>query len=228
MGSAFLPESRPLFSAQTPIRKWVLLPKGIHHIPSLLHQAVEFDVERGGGKLRTEKEAMPEFTRRGSQCCWQSSVGSYRNQSSSKSDCTKKNGYVPPEVGQTWSPLQEDAVEAITPRVMGWGGDPPRPCPAGYQSLLIRRFSTLGALHIYLWNTLGCPLKSESVSHSVMSDSVIPWLLCPWDSLGKNIGVASHSLLHGTFPTQDWTLLSGLAGRFFTIWATRTAPWLPP
>ena len=33
MMSAFLPESRPLFSAQTPIRKWVLLPKGIHHTP---------------------------------------------------------------------------------------------------------------------------------------------------------------------------------------------------
>ena len=182
MGSAFLPESRPLFSAQMPIRKWVLLPKGIHHIPSLLHQevefdveshqAVEFDVERGGGKLRTEKEAMPEFTRRGSQCCWQSADGSYPPRSSSKSNCTKKNGQVPPEVGQTWSPLQEDAVEAITPRVMGWGGDPPRLCPAGYQSLLIRRFSTLGALHICLWNTLGCPLKSESVSHSVMSDSL--------------------------------------------------------
>ena len=27
-------------------------------------------------------------------------------------------------------------------------------------------------------------------------------LLCPWDSLGKNTGVGSHSLLQGIFPTQ--------------------------
>ena len=41
-----------------------------------------------------------------------------------------------------------------------------------------------------------------------MFDSVQPrglWptrLLCPWDSLGKNIGVGSHSLLQGIFLTQ--------------------------
>ena len=27
-------------------------------------------------------------------------------------------------------------------------------------------------------------------------------LLCPWNSPGKNIGVGSHSLLQGIFPTQ--------------------------
>ena len=26
------------------------------------------------------------------------------------------------------------------------------------------------------------------------------WLLCPWDSLGKNTGVGCHSLLQGIFP----------------------------
>ena len=36
---------------------------------------------------------------------------------------------------------------------------------------------------------------------------MIPWtvaarLLCPWDSLGKNIGVGCHALLQGIFPTQ--------------------------
>ena len=42
---------------------------------------------------------------------------------------------------------------------------------------------------------------SSSVSHSVMSNSLWPlglWptrLLCPWDSLGKNIGVDCYSLL---------------------------------
>ena len=45
--------------------------------------------------------------------------------------------------------------------------------------------------------------KSESISHSVVSDSL--WchglcpakLLCPWNSAGKNNGVGSHSLLQG-------------------------------
>ena len=51
-------------------------------------------------------------------------------------------------------------------------------------------------------------LKSESVNHSVVSDSLRPHglqparLLCPWNSPGKNPGVRSHSLLQGTFPTQ--------------------------
>ena len=41
-----------------------------------------------------------------------------------------------------------------------------------------------------------------------MSDSLRPHelqptrLLCPWDSSGKNIGVSSHSILRGIFPTQ--------------------------
>ena len=29
---------------------------------------------------------------------------------------------------------------------------------------------------------------------------------CPWDSLGKNTGVGSHSLLQGLFPTQGLNL----------------------
>ena len=38
--------------------------------------------------------------------------------------------------------------------------------------------------------------------------SVTPWtvatrLLCPWNFPGKNIGVGSHSLLQGIFPTQE-------------------------
>jgi len=50
--------------------------------------------------------------------------------------------------------------------------------------------------------------KSESVSHSVMSNLLRPYgfyparLLCPWNSSGKITGVGSHALLHGIFPTQ--------------------------
>ena len=45
-------------------------------------------------------------------------------------------------------------------------------------------------------------------------------LLCPWDSLGKTIGVSCHALLQGIFQTQGSNLPSlkspALAGRFFT------------
>ena len=45
--------------------------------------------------------------------------------------------------------------------------------------------------------------ESESESHSVMSDSLRPYgLYSPWNSLGQNTGVVSHSLLHGIFPSQ--------------------------
>ena len=46
------------------------------------------------------------------------------------------------------------------------------------------------------------------------------WLLCSWDSLGKNTGVRCHTLLQEIFPTQGLNpcLMSpALAGRFFTI-----------
>ena len=50
--------------------------------------------------------------------------------------------------------------------------------------------------------------EGESVSHSVVFDFLPPHglqparLLCPWNTLGKNTGVGSHSLLQGIFPTQ--------------------------
>ena len=54
--------------------------------------------------------------------------------------------------------------------------------------------------------------ESESISHSVVSDSLRsyglspPRLLCPWDFSGKNSGMGCHSLLHGIFPTQGLNL----------------------
>ena len=49
-------------------------------------------------------------------------------------------------------------------------------------------------------------LKSESVTHPVVSNSLGPLglqparFLCPWNSPGKNPGVDSHSLLQGDLP----------------------------
>ena len=48
-------------------------------------------------------------------------------------------------------------------------------------------------------------------------------LLCPWNSPGKNIGVGGHSLLQESSQPRDWSQISCIAGRFFTIWATREA-----
>ena len=46
-------------------------------------------------------------------------------------------------------------------------------------------------------------MKSESGSHSVMSDSLLPHgLYNLWNSLGQNTGMGSVSLLPGIFPTQ--------------------------
>ena len=55
-----------------------------------------------------------------------------------------------------------------------------------------------------------------SSSHQVVK----VWLLCPWDSLGKNTGVDCHAVLQGIFPTQGsnpHVLSPTMAGRFFTI-----------
>ena len=46
-------------------------------------------------------------------------------------------------------------------------------------------------------------LESESVSHSVLSDSLSPHgLYSLWNSPGQNTGVGSLSFLQGIFPTQ--------------------------
>ena len=70
--------------------------------------------------------------------------------------------------------------------------------------------------------------EHEAVSCSVMSDSLWPhglsppWLLCPCDSSGRNTGMGIHSFLQwGSSWPRDWTRGSCIAGRFFTIWATR-------
>ena len=68
--------------------------------------------------------------------------------------------------------------------------------------------------------------KGCHVHAPVMSGSLQPYglqparLLCPWDSPGKNIGVACHALLQGIFLTQGSNLCLShpptLAGRSFT------------
>ena len=72
--------------------------------------------------------------------------------------------------------------------------------------------------------------ESESESHSVVFDSLLPHgLYSPWNSPGQKTGVGSCSLLQGIFPslgdlrfsrgssqTGDQIQVSCTAGRFFT------------
>ena len=54
--------------------------------------------------------------------------------------------------------------------------------------------------------------KSETVSYSVMSNSLQPYelyptsLLCPWESRVKNTGVGCRALLQGIFQIQGSNL----------------------
>ena len=65
--------------------------------------------------------------------------------------------------------------------------------------------------------------ESESVSHSVVADSLqlhglqSARFLCPWNSPGKNTGVSRHFLRQGSSRPRDQTAGSYIAGRFFTI-----------
>ena len=88
----------------------------------------------------------------------------------------------------------------------------------GCHFLLQGNFLTQGLnLCLLLWQADCVPLchlkspvyymKSESESHSVVSDSLRPHgLFSPWNSLGQNTGVSSLSLLQVIFPTQGSNL----------------------
>ena len=69
--------------------------------------------------------------------------------------------------------------------------------------------------------------KSENVSLSIMSNSLQlhglqpARLLCPWNSLGKNTGLGSYSLLQGDFPNP------GIKPESHPLWAD-SLPSEPP
>ena len=76
--------------------------------------------------------------------------------------------------------------------------------------------------------------KSESVSHSAMSDSAIPWTVCSLPGSSVH-GILQSRILEwvaipftrGSSQPRDQTWVSHIASRFFTVWATREAQlWL--
>ena len=65
--------------------------------------------------------------------------------------------------------------------------------------------------------------ESESVSHSVMPDSL--WPFCPWNSGGKITGVGCHFLLQGELPNARVKPTSpALENEVSTIGPTREVP----
>ena len=54
--------------------------------------------------------------------------------------------------------------------------------------------------------------------------TVAPQAPLSWHFPGKNTGVGCHFLLWGSSQPRDWTWVSGIASRLFTVWATREAP----
>ena len=54
-------------------------------------------------------------------------------------------------------------------------------------------------------------------------DCSLPGSSVHGDSPGKNTGLGCHALLLGSSQSRNWTQASCIAGRFFTIWATRGA-----
>ena len=78
-----------------------------------------------------------------------------------------------------------------------------------------------------IWNES----ENESVSHSVISDSLRPhglWPirpLYPCNSPGKHTRVGSHSYFRGSFWPRDPTRVFFVVGRFIAIWNTDHPRW---
>ena len=82
-----------------------------------------------------------------------------------------------------------------------------------------------------------CPCKREAEADVTQKEEKVVWLLsrgesvwlwptmllCPWNTPGKNTGVGCHSFSRGSSWSRDWTLVSCIAGRFFTVWEIRKA-----
>ena len=64
-------------------------------------------------------------------------------------------------------------------------------------------------------------VKSESVSGSVMSDSVTPWMVA--HQAPRILEWVAYPFSRGSSWLSDQTWVSCIAGGFFTVWATREA-----
>jgi len=66
-------------------------------------------------------------------------------------------------------------------------------------------------LYLTLWDPIDCSLPGSSV-HGILQARILEWVALPSS--------------RGSSQPRDWTWLSCVAGEFFTIWATREAPFI--
>ena len=62
------------------------------------------------------------------------------------------------------------------------------------------------------WSNHSCVPRAQSGLSLQLHGLQPAWLLCPWNFSGKNIGVGSHFLFQGIFPTQ------GLNSSLLCLW----------
>ena len=72
----------------------------------------------------------------------------------------------------------------------------------------------------HLWESAKWKESEVTQSCLTLCDPMDTRLLCPWDFLGKSTGVGCHFLLQGTSRPRDWTQVSHIVDRCFTVWAT--------
>ena len=77
-----------------------------------------------------------------------------------------------------------------------------------HRKALLRRISWQGWSEVFQW----CPILCNPMNCR---------LLRPWDFPGKNIGVGCHFLPRRSSQPRDWTRVSSIVGRRFTVWGTR-------
>ena len=80
-------------------------------------------------------------------------------------------------------------------------GIKPRPMAVKASSSILWTAREIPKTNLLFWG-FTILRESESASHLVCPALCNPRLLFPWDSLGKNTWVGSHSLLQEIFPTQ--------------------------
>ena len=124
------------------------------------------------------------------------------------------------ELGHSYTHLVTYSVAAFCAKVAQYCGQADTTsyislhcCPEHYNlsdTHHFRAFQAPSVLSLSVWKDV-CKdkiLKSESVSHSVVSDSLWPHglqptgLLCPWNSPGENTRVGNHSVLQVIFLTK--------------------------
>ena len=84
-------------------------------------------------------------------------------------------------------------------------------CMCVYIYVYMKSESEAAQLCLILCNSMGYRPPGSSI-HGIFPD--------------KNTGVGCHFLLQGSSRPRGWTHVSFIAGRHFTVWATREAPYI--